>query len=120
MTTTTTTIMPCLLSEWNSLHPCVRRVLRLILNLPEASGRDPGRALSDLCLCQREDVSEADEALRFADDRCGARIPLVVIPGPPAMVLCQIRDLGAVATWYFRALELLHGGDCPRFEEQGG
>lgn len=111
---------PCQVKDFADLHATIRRALRLILNLPEASGRDPAVVLSDLCLCEAGDLSSAEATLQFADERCGARIPLVVVPGPPALVLCQIRDLGAVATWYLRALEVLHGRECPGFSGRRG
>lgn len=111
---------PCQVKDFADLHATIRRALRLILNLPEVSGRDPGRVLSDLCLCESVDLASGDSMLQFADERCGARIPLVVVPGPPALVLCQIRDLGAVATWYLRALEVLHGRECPGFSGRRG
>jgi len=64
---------------------------------------------SDLCLCEIEDLRAWEAAYRFAEERCGARIPLVIHGGPPARFYAHLKDLGALSSWYFRAVERIHG-----------
>jgi len=94
--------------EFRELHPLVRRSLASIFGLRNPDG-PPVSLFSDLCLCQVEHPLNLQTALDWAEEHCGARIPVAVYPGPPARILISIRDAGAFAAWYFRSVEKLHG-----------
>lgn len=106
-----TTPLPALgwrLVDVEGLSPGARRAFLAGLGLRRLEEGERA-AFSDLCLCQVFDPAECEAAYRFAEERCGARIPVVVYPGPPARIYAHLKDLGALAAWYFRAVERLHG-----------
>jgi len=96
------------LADAEDLTPGARRALLGCLGL---RSWDRGRAslFSDLCLCEVRDAAQCEAAYRFAEEHCGARIPLVVVVGPPAGIYARAKDWGLLAAWYFRAVERLHG-----------
>jgi len=110
MTTGVTTPVPLGLSlvTWEDLSPLSRRSLLNILGVRHSDSL-PAGVFSDLCICEVFDPGKLEEALKFAEERCGARIPLVFCPGPPVRVFFTLRDLGPLAAWYFRAIEAIHG-----------
>lgn len=107
-----TTPLP-VLEKWRlvsveELSPLVRRSLLNVIGLRFAEGISEA-IFSDLCLCEVRDPGDLEPALKWAEERCGARIPVVFYPGSPVRVLLTLRDLGPLAAWYFRAVERVHG-----------
>ncbi|MBC7238569.1 MAG: hypothetical protein H5T71_00500 [Chloroflexi bacterium] len=92
----------------DELSPLSRRSLLNILGIRGAETL-PENTLSDLCICEVADPDQLIPALKWAEERCGARIPLVFYPGPPVRILLTLRDLGPLAAWYFRAVAAVHG-----------
>lgn len=96
-----------LLVDVEGLSPGARRAFLASLGLRRLEEGE-GRVFSDLCLCEVWDPAWCEEAYRYAEERCGARIPVVIYPGPPARIYTHLKDLGALAAWYFQAVERLH------------
>jgi len=95
--------------DFEELSQLSRRSLLDILGVRRDDSLVAG-VLSDLCFCEVTDPGQLLQALEWAEDRCGARIPLVVHRGPPPVrILITLRDLGPLASWYFRAIEAIHG-----------
>lgn len=90
------------------LSPGAYRALLACLGLRRLE-EDQVSVFSDLCLCEIEDLRVCEAAYRFAEERCGARIPLVIHGGPPARFYAHLKDLGSLSSWYFRAVERIHG-----------
>ncbi len=105
-----TTPLPRL--EWRlvdveGLSPGARRAVFSCLGVRRLEGE--ASVFSDLCLCEVVDPAACEEAYRYAEEHCGARIPVVIYPGPPARIYLHLKDIGALAAWYFQAVERLHG-----------
>jgi hypothetical protein len=110
MATITTTAKP---ESWKivsleELSPVSRRALLGILGLRTVPDCKAG-VFSDLCLCEVVSPADCESAIRWCEEFCGTRMPLVFYPGPPVRVFFTARDLGPLAAWYFRAIERVHG-----------
>ncbi len=96
------------LTDVEGLSPCSQRALLRAFGLRRWEGV-LGAIFSDLCFCEVDDPTHLEAAYRFASEHCGARIPLVLYCGPSPRIYGDLGDLGAMAAWYFRAVERLHG-----------
>lgn len=101
------------------LSPPAQRGLLESLGLRVWSGPAAEAVFRDLCLCEVGPGEDVNQVLPWLEAHCGARIPVVVLPGPPAGIHFGVRDLGAVAAWYFQALDRLHGRDPLPAEKSG-
>jgi hypothetical protein len=98
-----------LLVDVEGLSPGARRALLACLGVRRLEDKEKS-IFSDVCLCEVADPMLSEAAYRFAEERCGTRIPLVIYSGPPARLYIHVKDLGALAAWYFQAIERLHRG----------
>lgn len=91
------------------LSPCSRRALLRALGLRHGEEVLGDPVFLDLCVCEVVQAALLEAAYEWACERCGARIPLALYCGPPARIYVALEDWGALAAWYFRAVERLHG-----------